>query len=55
MSVAGAKLGAAGHSIVLGPGSAAIAGAVVSATVITWLAVLALLHASVAVHVRVTR
>ena len=34
-----AKLGAAGHSIVVGPGSAVIAGAVVSTTLITWLAV----------------
>src|SRR5881296_1314513 len=34
-----AKLGVAGHSIVLGPGSAVIAGAVVSTSLITWLAV----------------
>ena len=33
------KLGAAGHSIVLGAGSVEIAGGVVSATLIVWLAV----------------
>ncbi len=49
-----AKLGVAGHSIVLGSGSAANTGAVRSTTLMLWLAVLALPHASVAVHVRVT-
>src|ERR1051325_4485851 len=49
-----AKLGVAGHSIVLGSGSAANTGAVWSTIVIDWLAVLALPHPSVAVHVRVT-
>src|ERR1043166_7044159 len=49
-----AKLGVAGHSIVLGSGSAANTGAVWSTIVMAWLAVLALPHASVAVHVRVT-
>ena len=34
------KLGVAGHSIVLGPGSVEITGLVVSATLIVWLAVL---------------
>ena len=38
------KLGVAGHSIVLGAGSAAIAGAVVSTTVITCTAVRLLLQ-----------
>ena len=49
-----AKLGDAGHSIVLGSGSVLITGAVWSTTVIVWLAVLVLPHASIAVHVRVT-
>src|SRR5207245_11467199 len=53
-SVAGgvAKLGAAGHSIVLGAGSAPITGGVLSRTLIVWLAVLLLPQASVAVQVR---
>ena len=50
-----AKSGVAGHSIVLGSGSAAITGAVWSTSRMTWSAVLALPHASVAVHVRVIR
>jgi hypothetical protein len=54
VAVAVAKLGVAGHSIVLAAGNAAITGAVWSSTLITWLAVLELLQASVAVHVRVT-
>ena len=48
-----AKLGAAGHWIVLGPGSAAITGAVESATLIVCVAVDELPQSSVAVHVRV--
>ena len=48
------KLGVAGHSIVLGAGNAAITGGVMSRTLIVWLAVLLLPHASVAVQVRVT-
>src|SRR5260221_12334794 len=48
-----AKLGVAGHSIVLGEGSAANTGGVRSTTVMAWLAVLALPHAAVAVPVRV--
>src|SRR5260221_3966106 len=47
-----AKLGVAGHSIVLGSGSAANTGGVRSTTLMTWLAVLAFPHASVAVHLR---
>src|SRR5437867_9911674 len=35
-----AKEGVAGHSMVVGPGSAEITGAVVSSTVMVWLAVL---------------
>ena len=38
------KLGVAGHSMALGAGSAEIAGAVVSTTVITWLRVALLLQ-----------
>jgi hypothetical protein len=48
------KEGVAGHSIVEGPGSAEITGPVVSVTLMVWLAVLELPHASVAVQVRVT-
>jgi hypothetical protein len=54
VALAIAKLGAVGHSIVLGPGKLAITGPVWSSTLITWLAVLELLQASVAVHIRVT-
>src|SRR5439155_1332591 len=49
-----AKLGVAGHSMVLGSGSAEIAGAAVSVTFTVWLAVLVLPQASLAVQVRVT-
>ena len=42
VAVGVAKLGVAGHSIVLGPGSVEIVGAVVSTMLITWLAVLEL-------------
>src|SRR6266581_2709997 len=52
VAVAVAKLGAAGQSIVLGTGKAAITGAVMSRTLIVWLAVLLLPQASVAVQVR---
>jgi hypothetical protein len=38
------KLGVAGHSIVLGPGNVEMLGAVVSCTVMVWLAVLLLLQ-----------
>ena len=54
LAVGVVKLGLAGHSIVLGPGNVLISGAWVSCTVMLWLAVLELWHASVAVHVRVT-
>ena len=54
VAVGVAKLGLAGHSIVVGPGSAEIAGAAVSVTFTVWLAVLLLPQASLAVHVRVT-
>src|SRR5207247_7422898 len=49
-----AKLGLAGHWMVLGSGSAEIAGAAVSVTFTVWLAVRLLPQASFAVHVRVT-
>src|SRR6266516_3307993 len=52
VAVAVAKLGAAGQSIVPGTGKAAITGAVMSRTLMVWLAVLLLPHASVAVQVR---
>src|SRR5204863_413740 len=52
VAVAVAKLGAAGQSIVLGAGKAAITGGVMSRTLIVWLAVLLLPQASVAVQVR---
>src|SRR5437773_1776620 len=52
VAVAVAKLGAAGQSIVLGTGKAAITGAVLSRTLMVWLAVLLLPQASVAVQVR---
>src|SRR6185436_1104167 len=54
VAVATAKTGVAGQLIVLGAGRAAITGAVVSATLMVWLAVLLLPQASVAVQVRVT-
>jgi hypothetical protein len=38
------KLGVAGHSTVLGPGNVDITGAVVSTTVMVWVAVLELLQ-----------
>src|SRR5438874_7082207 len=54
VAVATANTGVAGQSIVVGPGRAAITGAVMSCTLIVWLAVEKLPHASVAVQVRVT-
>src|SRR5437867_6979963 len=54
VAVGVAKLGLAGHWIVVGAGSVEITGAVVSTTWITWLAVALLPQSSVAVHVRVT-
>src|SRR5436309_1529114 len=54
VAVGVAKLGAVGHWIVVGAGSAEITGAVVSTTWITWLAVELLPQWSFAVHVRVT-
>src|SRR5260370_32208629 len=54
VAVACVNAGLAGHSMVLGAGSAAIAGAVVSLTLIVWLAMLLLPQASVAVQVRAT-
>ncbi len=54
VTVGVAKEGVAGHSMVEGPGSAEMTGAVLSSTVMVWLAVLELPHGSVAVHVRVT-
>src|SRR3989454_7812510 len=52
VAVAGAKLGVAGQSIVLAAGKAAIAGGVMSRTLMVWLAVLLLPQASMAVQVR---
>src|SRR5207249_1105107 len=52
VAVAVAKLGVAGQSIVLAAGKAAITGAVMSRTLMVWLAVLLLPQASVAVQVR---
>src|SRR3989454_5803061 len=52
VAVAAAKLGVAGQSIVLAAGKAAITGAVMSRTLMVWLAVLLLPQASVAVQVR---
>jgi hypothetical protein len=46
--------GVAGHSMVVGPGSAPITGGVVSSTLMVCDAVLVLPQSSVAVHVRVT-
>ncbi len=54
VAVGVAKDGVAGHSMVVDPGSAEITGAVLSSTMIVWLAVLELPHGSVAVQVRVT-
>src|SRR5436309_8818831 len=54
VAVGVAKLGLAGHWMVLGSGSAEIAGAAVSVTFTVWLAVLLLPQASFAVQVRVT-
>ena len=42
------------QATVIGPGTFAITGGVVSSTLIIWIAVVLLLHSSVAVHVRVT-
>src|SRR6266545_3926288 len=53
VAVGVAKEGVAGHCMVEGPGNAEITGAVLSSTVMVWLAVLELLHGSVAVQVRV--
>src|SRR5256885_4236986 len=53
-AVATANTGVAGQEMVLGAGRAAITGAVVSITLIVWLAVLLLMQASDAVQVRVT-
>jgi hypothetical protein len=44
LAVGVVKLGDAGHSTVLGPGNELISGAVVSCTVMVWLAVLLLLQ-----------
>src|SRR6266498_2343801 len=54
VAVGVAKEGVAGHSIIEGPGNAEMTGAVLSPTVMVWLAVLGLPHGSVAVQVRVT-
>ena len=54
VAVAAANTGVAGQSIVLGAGKVAITGAVMSCTLIVWLAVEMLPQASVAVQVRVT-
>jgi len=54
VAVGVAKEGVAGHSMVEGPGSVEMTGAVVSVTLMVWLAVLELPHGSVAVQVRVT-
>jgi hypothetical protein len=54
LAVAVANAGVAGHSIVLGAGSDAITGAVLSSTEIVCEAVEEFPHASVAVHVLVT-
>src|SRR6266498_4744654 len=54
VAVGVAKEGVAGHWMVEGPGSAEMTGAVLSSTVMVWLAVLELPHGSVAVQVRVT-
>jgi hypothetical protein len=54
VAVATANTGVAGQLIVLVAGKAAITGAVMSWTLMVWLAVEILLQASVAVQVRVT-
>src|SRR5216117_3311114 len=54
VAVGVANEGVAGHSIVVGPGSEEMTGAVVSTTWMTWLAMLLLPQWSVAVQVRVT-
>src|SRR2546427_5025665 len=54
VAVGVANDGVAGHSMVVGPGSVEIPGAVVSTTLMVWLAVLLLPQWSVAVQVRVT-
>ena len=54
VAVAVSKDGDGPHSMVLGAGSEAITGAVLSSTLIVWLAVDEFPHASVAVQVRVT-
>src|SRR6266496_4934221 len=54
LAVGSLKTGVAGHSIVAGPPTPLIVGLVVSCTVMVWLAVVELPHASVAVQVRVT-
>ncbi len=54
VTVGTVNVGDAGHSIVVGPGSAPITGGVLSSTFIVWAAVLVFPHQSVAVHVRVT-
>src|SRR5262245_56207267 len=53
VAVAWAKLGVAGHSMVVGPGSGSITGSVVSSTLMVCVAVLVLPQSSVAVQVRV--
>src|SRR6266496_1253877 len=54
VAVGVANDGVAGHSMVDGPGNAEMTGAVLSSTVMVWVAVLALPHGLVAVQVRVT-
>ena len=54
VAVGVAKEGVAGQAMVVGPGSAEMTGAVLSSTMMVWLAVLELPHGSVAVQVRVT-
>ena len=54
LAVGELKVGLAGHSTVPLPPTPLIVGAVLSSTMKLWLAVLVLLHASVAVQVRVT-
>src|SRR5258707_3748291 len=54
VAVATAKTGVAGHSMVLGGGSAPITGAVVSTTLMVWLAELLWPNSSLAVHSHVT-
>ena len=54
VAVGTVNTGAAGHSIMVGPGSAEIVGFVVSTTVIVWPAVAVFPHVSVAVQVRLT-